>query len=79
MKFPISTGQGAQFLGVTEPQLAETIRRGKVAPPPQVFAGRRLWYAEHLLQAAGALDILTDGLKSQIEASAHAHGVEVQP
>jgi len=54
MQYPASTGQVARVLGVTEPQLAETVRRGKVDPPP-VIAGRRLWSPAHILQAAEAL------------------------
>ena len=66
MKFPRSTGQAAQFLNSTEPQLAELVRSGKVHPAPEVFAGRRLWQREHLLQAAEALGLLTDDLRAQL-------------
>ena len=62
MKQPLSTGQAARLLGVTEPQIAETVRRGKVKPEPTVFAGRRLWARHHLLQAADALGIRTNDL-----------------
>ena len=54
MQFPASTGQVARLLGVTEPKLAETVRRGRVAPPP-IVAGRRLWDRDHIAQAADAL------------------------
>ncbi len=64
--FPITTGTAAELLGTTEPRLAETVRRGHVTPPPPVRAGRRLWSAEHLLQAAEALNLLTDDLRAQI-------------
>ena len=70
--FPLSTGQGAQLLGRTEPQLADTVRRGLVHPPPPVRAGRRLWGREHLIQAATALGALTDELRAQL-------GEEVAP
>ena len=30
MEFPLSTGDAAQLLGVTEPQLAETVRRASL-------------------------------------------------
>lgn len=52
MQFPLSTGQAAQALSVTEPQLAELVRRGKIQPPPTVFAGRRVWNESHVRQAA---------------------------
>lgn len=66
----VTTGKAAQLLGVTEPELSETVRRGKVRPPPQILAGRRLWCAEHLIQAAQALDILDRPLRDAIEAAA---------
>jgi hypothetical protein len=53
--------------------LAETVRRGHVTPPPPILAGRRLWSLEHLLQAAEALDLLTDDLRATL-ASEAAHG-----
>lgn len=72
MQHFISTGRSAQILGVIEPQLSETVRRGKVDPPPPVIAGRRLWCREHLIQAAEALGILTDDLRARIEREAPA-------
>ena len=63
-RFPIATGSAAELIGATEPRLAETVRRGHVAPPPPILAGRRLWSREHLLQAAEALDLLTEELKA---------------
>jgi len=66
--FPLTTGAAAELLGTTEPRLSETVRRGHVTPPPPVMAGRRLWSAEHILQAADALGLLTDGLKTQLTA-----------
>jgi hypothetical protein len=61
--FPLTTGAGAALLGTTEPRLAETVRRGHVSPPPPILAGRRLWSAGHLMQAALALDLMTDDLR----------------
>lgn len=66
IQFPLSTGQGAHLLDKTEPQLADTIRRGLVHPPPPVRAGRRLWGREHLIQAAEALGVLTDELRAKL-------------
>lgn len=66
IEFPISTGQAVSLLVTTEAQLAETVRRGLVQPPPPVFAGRRLWHRHHLLQAAQALGVLTDELRSKL-------------
>ena len=57
-----TTGQVARLLGATEPQLSELVRRGRVAPPPEVLAGRRLWSPDHIRQAAEALDIGPDRL-----------------
>lgn len=63
---PLTTGPAAHWLGVTEPQLAETVRRGHVTPPPPILAGRRLWSRGHLLQAAEALGLLTDDLRAAL-------------
>lgn len=68
MKFPIPTGQAARLLGVTEPRLAETVRRGRVRPEPPIVAGRRLWELQHLLQAASSLGVLTGDLRIVLEA-----------
>lgn len=66
MKYPIATGQAARLLGTTEPKLAEEVRRGRINPPPAIFAGRRLWQPEHLLQAAENLGLLTDPLRERL-------------
>lgn len=66
LPFPLTTGAAAILLGTTEPHLSETVRRGRVTPPPPIQAGRRLWSADHLLQAAEALGILTDELRSKL-------------
>lgn len=68
-KYPISTGQAAQLLGTTEPKLSEEVRRGRINPPPAIFAGRRLWLAEHLLQAAANLRLLDSELQRRITAA----------
>ena len=70
LTFPLSTGKGAVLIGVTEPQLAETVRRGKVKPPPPLLAGRRLWAREHLLQAAEALGVWTVELEKELRGPA---------
>jgi|GEM_PF-6323726 len=56
MKYPLSTGQCARFLNVTEPRLADLVRRGKVYPAPPVISGRRVWDEIHVVRAARALD-----------------------
>ena len=66
MKYPISTGQAAELLGTTEPKLSEEVRRGRVTPAPAIFAGRRLWMQEHLLQAAESLGLLSDELREKL-------------
>lgn len=72
---PTTTGTAAILLGTTEPRLAETVRRGHVVPPPPIQAGRRLWSREHLLQAAEALDLLTDELRAVLVAEASHDGL----
>ena len=67
MRYPLSTGGAARLLGITEPRLAETVRRGRIRPEPPIIAGRRLWGPEHLMQAARALGLLTGGLQQQLE------------
>lgn len=52
-----STGQVAQMLGVTEPKVAELVRRGRLTPPPQIVAGRRLWGVDHVRKAAELLGL----------------------
>ena len=67
MKNLLSTGQAANLLGTTEPRLSEVVRRKKVAPAPWVVAGRRLWSAQDLAQAAEALGVLTPAIKEAID------------
>jgi hypothetical protein len=66
MQFPIATGSAARLLGVTEPRLAEQVRRGRIRPEPLVIAGRRLWEATHLIQAAENLGLVTDDLRRRL-------------
>ena len=66
MRFPLSTGQVAEILGTTEPKLAETVRRGRVQPPPPIMAGRRLWGPDHVQQAAEYLGLWTDELRERL-------------
>lgn len=73
-RLPLTTGAAAALLGVTEPRLAETVRRGKVSPPPPILAGRRLWSANHLLQAAAALGVETSDLLLVARTQEVAHG-----
>lgn len=66
MQFPLSTGQAAQVLGVSEPQLNHLIRKGRISPLPAVSAGRRIWMAAHLRQAAEQLGKLSAELDQAI-------------
>ena len=66
MKYPLSTGEVARLLGATEPQLSEVVRRGHIDPPPRVVAGRRLWNAEHLQQAAKVLGVFEEFLQDEL-------------
>jgi hypothetical protein len=61
------TGAVADLLGVPEPRLADTVRRGHVDPAPTVVAGRRLWRHEQVLKAAAALGALTDAVRRRID------------
>ncbi len=54
-KYPLTTGEAARMLGTTEPELAETVRRGHVNPVPLIMSGRRLWMEDHVVQAREAL------------------------
>lgn len=67
MQFPISTGRAALILGVTEPQLGDVIRRGKVHPAPPVVAGRRLWTRDHLRKAGDVLGVSAAQVSRAIE------------
>ena len=58
-RFPWTSGQVARFYDLTEPQLADRVRRGKIEPAPPIEAGRRLWWPEHVLAAGLSLDRLT--------------------
>ena len=73
MRFPCSTGEGARFLGVTEPVLAETVRRGRVCPEPEIVAGRRLWTPGQLRQAAEVLRLLTDDVVRVLQNAENQH------
>ena len=66
MRYPITTGQAAVLLFTTEPRLADLVRKGKISPPPEVVAGRRLWQSAHLLQAAEHLGVLTAELCTKL-------------
>jgi hypothetical protein len=67
---PLTTGAAAELIGTTEPRLSATVRRGNVTPPTPIRAGRRLWSADHLLQADDALGLLTDDLRSRLSEEA---------
>lgn len=55
--YPLSTGQAAQVLGVTEPRLNLLVRKHRLRSIPLVSAGRRLWHESHLVDAASALGL----------------------
>ena len=65
LQFPVSTGQVASSLGVSEPRLNDLVRRGKVCPAPRVVAGRRLWEEPHVRQAARALGVSDEHLQRE--------------
>jgi len=54
---PTSTGQLARLLGTTESRISELVRRGRLADPPIVIAGRRLWMPEQIAEVAGLLGL----------------------
>jgi hypothetical protein len=73
MKHTFSTGQSARILDTTEPRLADLVRKGKINPPPEISAGRRLWGSSHILQAAEHLGTPTDELRRRLgEEVSHA-------
>lgn len=63
---PLTTGAVARLLNTTEPRVADVVRRGRVVPEPLIVAGRRLWTHDQVLQAAEALGLLSDDLRTQI-------------
>ncbi len=65
----LSTGQAARLLGVTEPRLADLVRRGKVVPAPAIVAGRRVWIAEQLLAVGDYLGLDRIDLQERILAA----------
>lgn len=65
----LSTGGAARLIGTTDPHLADLVRRGKVTPEPTVFAGRRMWTATHVRQAAEHLGVLTPEVERAIAAA----------
>jgi len=66
MRYPLTTGQAATLLSTTEPRLADLVRKGRIAPPPEIVAGRRLWHLEHVLQAADVLGVLDGHLHARL-------------
>lgn len=66
MHLSLSTGQAARLLDTNEPRLADLVRKGKISPPPEVIAGRRLWQAQHLLQAAEHLGVMSRQLRAKL-------------
>lgn len=67
MTISLTTGGTARLLKKNEPQIADLVRRGKIDPEPPIAVGRRQWFAEHVLQAAEALGVLTEDLRARIE------------
>ncbi len=66
MEFPLSTGHAASVIGSTEPKLSEEVRRGRITPRPRVFAGRRLWHRDQVVQAAQNLGLFTQELAERL-------------
>jgi DNA-binding transcriptional MerR regulator len=68
----MSTGQVAEALRVTEPQLSELIRRGRLRPAPVIVAGRRLWAQEDVGRAAALLGRSKESLEAELRATSSA-------
>ena len=66
MPTALNTGRAAALLGSTEPALNDLIRKGRITPPPEVIAGRRIWQAQHVLQAAEILGVLSPELRTHL-------------
>lgn len=69
MSITVSTGQAAQVIGVTEPQLNLLVRKRRLSSIPLVAAGRRMWQEEHVREAAKLLDVLTPKIDRAITAA----------
>jgi hypothetical protein len=66
---PLSTGQVAATLGITEPRLNDLLRRGKIPGAPPCVAGRRLWSEPHIAAAALALGVAPDQALATVDRS----------
>lgn len=66
MRLTLSTGQAARLLDTNEPRLADLVRKAKIAPPPEVVAGRRIWQREHVQRAAELLGCSLDQLRARL-------------
>ena len=78
--FPLTTGAVARLLNSTEPRVAETVRRGRVEPPPNIVAGRRLWSIDQVLQAAEALGVDQDVVRERLDTLAQQqHDADARP
>jgi hypothetical protein len=66
MIYPISTGQAARILGVTEPFLNRWIRKSRFQQIPEIVTGRRQWRHSHVLRAAEELGLLSDDVEQRI-------------
>lgn len=72
----LSTGAVARLIDVPEARIQQVIRRGRVCPAPAVAAGRRLWTADQVRQAATHLNALSPEIEGEI-ASAFGETTEV--
>lgn len=60
MSTPVGTGAVARLLQLSEPQLNEHVRKGRIRNPPPVVAGRRFWSRSIIRAAAADLEIEID-------------------
>lgn len=75
--FPCFTSTVVGLLGAgSDKRLNDLVRTGRIRPAPRVIAGRRLWDAGHVRQAAIALGTLTPELERLLDAESEvsSHG-----
>jgi hypothetical protein len=72
--FPITSGEAARLLQVTEPRLNRLIRDGKLDPPPRRVGDRRQWDRPHVLQAAELLGLDVAVVGMTIDRGGEAQG-----
>lgn len=66
MEYPLSTGQCARLLNISERTLSEAVRRGIIQSEIPILAGRRLWSAAAVREAAHHLGVSLANLAEEL-------------